>query len=70
MINFGGVIDEEISDEFLMGTCTNDIYRYEFATNCWSRAEVAVASPADLELAAFCARFNSMMAISGQQLLM
>lgn len=27
MLNFGGVIDEEVSDEFLLGTCVSDVYR-------------------------------------------
>lgn len=65
MVNFGGVIDEEISEEFLMGTCINDIYKHEFLTNEWGRLDLVIDGFQSEE---FCGRFNSMMTTVGSSI--
>lgn len=58
--NFGGVIDEEVSDEFLLGTCVSDLYQYEGASGAWRRLDL------DSTAASLGDRFNAMLAPRGQ----
>lgn len=58
--NFGGVIDEEVSDEFLLGTCVNDLYQYEGTGGAWRRLDL------DPTAASLGGRFNAMLAPRGQ----
>lgn len=68
MINFGGVIDEEVSDEFLLGTCVSDIYRCELDGHRWSKLDLLSVTEG-FDMSKFCGRFNAMMTLYGDNLL-
>ena len=59
MICFGGVIDEEVSDEHLVGTCVNDMFVLQLgpSLNKWEQLHLTETD------ASFCGRFNSMMSL-------
>lgn len=64
MLLFGGVFDEDIGDEFIQGTCSNDLFSYDFKTNKWTQINyglnVSTHGSGDLPHQV-CPRFNSMM---------
>lgn len=51
------MIDEELSDELLQGSCVNDIFMYDPKTNAWRQCEVDSAS--------FGPRYNCMVCSGG-----
>lgn len=53
MFMFGGVCDEEVNDEFLVGQCLNDSYTFDYRNGEWDRL--------DLVPAIIGARFNAML---------
>lgn len=57
MIIFGGVVDEEVSDEHIMGTCVRDFYHFQLgpSLNEW---ELFHPTP---PIESFCGRFNAML---------
>jgi N-acetylneuraminic acid mutarotase len=63
LLVFGGVFDEDVSDEFIQGTCSNDLYLYNFKTNKWTKVEYGLvdASGSSHQI---CPRLNAMMATS------
>lgn len=61
MVFFGGVFDEEVSDEFIQGTCSNDLYSYCFSTNKWTQVAYS------LNDGLICPRYNTMMALVGDR---
>lgn len=59
---FGGVFDEDVSDEFIQGTCSNELHLYTPKTNKWARAEYGLDDPAAAHgHHLLCPRFNAMM---------
>lgn len=59
---FGGVFDEDVSDEFIQGTCSNELHLYTFKTNKWSKVEYGLDDPAAAHgHHLLCPRFNAMM---------
>lgn len=64
LYNFGGVIDEEISEEFLMGTCVNDLFEFNLTSGAWSRADLAPP------IESFCGRLNAMLAASSCKIIL
>lgn len=63
LLVFGGVFDEDVSDEFIQGTCSNDLYLYTFKTNKWTKVEYGLLDAAGSSHQ-ICPRFNAMTATS------
>lgn len=66
MLLFGGVFDEDIEDEFIQGTCSNEMHLYKLATNKWASVEYSIeqtgtSAGGSGEEKELCPRFNAMM---------
>lgn len=64
MLVFGGVFDEDVDDEYIQGTCSNEMHLYSFRTNKWDPVEYSLAPSGAAESPQICPRFNAMMTTS------